>query len=64
MSIRYRSHAIVIWDGPWTARRMPLVEFGPWYRCWREDFAIEVNVLGQWTPAHIVLATEVIPSAV
>jgi hypothetical protein len=63
MRIRFRSHETVVQDGAWTQRQIPLREFGLWHRCWREDFAIEVNVLGHWTPAHIVLATEVIPSA-
>jgi len=63
MEIRYRAHEAVECDVNWTPVTMPLREFTPWHRCWCADFAIEVNVLGHWTPAHIVLATEVIPSA-
>jgi hypothetical protein len=32
-------------------------------RVWYRDFAIEVNVLGHWTPAHVALATEIVPAA-
>jgi hypothetical protein len=63
MTLRYRPHEMVAQDGPWALRPMALRELDAWHRCWRGDFAIEVNVLGHWTPAHIVLATEVIPSA-
>jgi hypothetical protein len=63
MMIRYRPHESVRHDGGWTCCRLPLRGFAAWHRCWREDFVIEIDVLGQWTPAHVVLTTEVIPSA-
>lgn len=62
MTVRYRPHESVTTDGPWSQRLMRLVELKDWCPRWREDFAIEVNVLGQWTPAHVVLKAELIPS--
>lgn len=63
MTIRHRPHESVAQNGCWHQRQMSLREFTPWHHRWCGDLAIEVNVLGHWTPAHIVLATEVIPSA-
>lgn len=62
MMIRFGAHEAIAPDERWTARDMPLVGFASWFRIWRADLAIEIEVLGQWTPAHIVLATEIIPS--
>jgi hypothetical protein len=63
MKFRYRAHETVVHDGPWTHARLPLLAFVNWHEVWYRDFAIEVNVLGHWTPAHVALATEIVPTA-
>lgn len=61
MTYRYRPHEDVFSDGPWTHGRQPLLQFTHWHEIWYRDFAIEVNVLGHWTPAHVVLDRELVP---